>query len=114
MKISLPPKRSVSNPMGIRASEPRMTGVATRNEVWVALSENCSRKPGAKAPTKPQAQKQIANDIVPSANCSFEDCADVSKCPPVNPRGDPSCFGDGQFPRNSGFHVTSPSRHAAD
>src|SRR5262249_43756447 len=41
--------------------------------VWVALSENITRKRGAKAETSPQAAKQTANDRVPRVRWRAED-----------------------------------------
>src|SRR4051812_18274471 len=65
VNINLPPNRSVSMPIGNRATEPSRTGTAIRSAVSWAERLNCDRKVGAKALISPHAPKQTANEMVP-------------------------------------------------
>src|SRR5205809_5644196 len=82
-KTTRPPKRSVSMPMGMRASEPRSTGTATSNAVCVAVNANRARNLGAKALISPQAAKQTVNEIVASARCCRADFTACSVIPVI-------------------------------
>jgi len=64
VNISLPPYLSVSIPIGSRAMEPSRTGTATRQAVCVADRLYSAPKTAASPPTKPQAAKLNANEIV--------------------------------------------------
>ena len=66
--MARPPKRSVSMPMGSRASDPSRTGTATRSAVWDAVSRYSSAKTDASPPMRPQAANEIVNEIVASVS----------------------------------------------
>ena len=82
-KTRRPPKRSVSMPMGMRASEPRSTGTATSNAVCMADNAKRVRNRGANALISPQAAKQRVNEIVASARCCRADFTGSSVIPVV-------------------------------
>ncbi len=71
VNMARPPKRSVSAPRGIRATEPNNTGVATMIETCNGLNERRSVNSGANGDNRPHAQKLVVNAIVATVSAVY-------------------------------------------
>ena len=69
LKMSRPPKRSVSMPNGIRPTLPSSTGMATAMLFCTGLRCICLLSSGIIADIVPNTAKQNAKAPVPSASC---------------------------------------------